>query len=75
MLKILRFVWMPIQPYSLIQHAASPDDPSLRAYWQKRTQRKLAELVPSKQRIVRRQNYPCPVCKTSLFTNEALHVH
>ena len=26
-------------------------------------------------RTARRQNYQCPVCKTSLFTGEALHVH
>ena len=70
-----KFVWTPIQRHTLIQHTASPDDPGLRAYWQKRTQRKSAELVPSKQRIARRQNYQCPVCKTSLFTDEALHVH
>lgn len=70
-----KFIWTPIQRHILIQHTASPDDPSLRAYWQKRSQRKSAELVPSKQRIARRQNYQCPVCKTSLFTDEALHVH
>ncbi|MBC3789173.1 HNH endonuclease [Spirosoma utsteinense] len=70
-----KFVWTPIQRHILIQHTASPDDPSLRAYWQKRSQRKSAELVPSKQRIARRQNHQCPVCKTSLFTDEALHVH
>ena len=70
-----KFVWTPIQRHILIQHTASPDDPNLRAYWQKRTQRKSAELVPSKQRIARRQNHQCPVCKTSLYTDEALHVH
>lgn len=70
-----KFVWTPIQRHILIEHTASPDDPGLRVYWQKRTQRKAAELIPSKQRIARRQNYQCPVCKTSLFTDEALHVH
>ena len=70
-----KFAWTRIQRHILIQDKASPDDPGLREYWCKRNNRKAAELIPSKQRIARQQDYQCPVCKTSLFTDEALHVH
>jgi RNA-directed DNA polymerase len=48
---------------------------SLKEYWAKRTQKQIAELVPSKQKMARKQNFLCPVCSQSLFNGEELHVH
>ncbi len=72
---LYKFAWTAIQRHILIQDAASPDDPGLLQYFQQRAKRQVAELVPSKQRIARKQNYQCPICKMSLFTGEALQVH
>ena len=59
----------------MVKSASSPDDPSLKQYWEERMKKKAVELTISKQIIARRQNYVCPVCKTSLFNDEQLHVH
>lgn len=73
---LLKFSWFKIERHILVQGFACPDDPTMKIYWKERQKRKaFTELVPSKQRIAKSQHYLCPVCKTSLFNEEQLHVH
>ena len=67
--------WYSIRRHVLVQGAASPDNPALRAYWAKRRAAKANDLPPSKQKIARRQNFVCPVCGETLLNEEELHVH
>src|SRR5690348_11887755 len=58
-----------------LKGTASPDDPSLKDYWRKRNARKVTDLPASRQKIAKKQNGVCPVCKNTLFNDEELHVH
>jgi RNA-directed DNA polymerase len=72
---LLKLQWTKIQRHIMVKKTSSPDDPSLKVYWAKRTQKQIVELVPSKQKMARKQNFLCPVCSQSLFNGEELHVH
>jgi RNA-directed DNA polymerase len=47
----------------------------LKEYWEKRSQRQIADFVPSKQKMAKKQDFICPVCSQSLFNGEELHTH
>jgi RNA-directed DNA polymerase len=64
-----------IERHILVKGTASPDDPQLRDYWQRRMQTKTRSLPLSERRIAQQQNCVCPRCKETLFNGEELHVH
>jgi RNA-directed DNA polymerase len=70
---LLNFSWFNIERHILIKGSHSPDDPGLWKYWKDRDKRKIKDLIPSKQRIAKNQNYICPKCRESLFNGEELH--
>ena len=72
---LLKFIWFPIERHILVKGRASPDDPNMREYWQKRNAIKARDLRPSRKRIVRRQMSICPVCGESLFNDEEIQLH
>jgi RNA-directed DNA polymerase len=72
---LLKYAWFPIERHILVKGTASPDDPSLKDYWRKRNARKVTDLPASRQKIAKKQNGVCPVCKNTLFNDEELHVH
>ncbi len=72
---LLKFQWTKIRRHIIVKTTSSPDDPSLKAYWEKRSQLQIADLVPSKQKMARKQNFACPVCSQSLLNGEELHTH
>jgi RNA-directed DNA polymerase len=72
---LLKFKWFPIKRHVIVRGTASPDDPTLRTYWAARNRAKALGLPPSHQRIAQQQDHVCPVCRTSLFTDEELRVH
>jgi len=72
---LLKFCWFPIQRHVLVKGKASPDDPSLQEYWQKRNMAKAKNLSPIRRRIAIRQSGICPVCGEPLFNDEELQIH
>src|SRR6266700_5806167 len=72
---LLKYAWFPIERHILVRGTASPDDPALKAYWIKRNALKVKDLPPGRQEIAKKQNWICPVCKSTLFNDEELHVH
>jgi RNA-directed DNA polymerase len=72
---LLKFIWFPIERHALVKGRASPDDPNLREYWQKRNAIKARDLRPSRKRISREQMDICPVCGESLFNDEEIQLH
>jgi RNA-directed DNA polymerase len=72
---LLKFKWFPIERHALAQGNASPDDPNLRDYWEKREKAKAKDLIPSRQKIAKRQKGRCPHCGESLFNGEEVHAH
>jgi RNA-directed DNA polymerase len=72
---VLKFGWFKIERHVLVRGKSSPDDASLRAYWQNRERLKAKDLARSKQQVAKRQGFVCPVCSQSLFNEEQLHLH
>jgi RNA-directed DNA polymerase len=72
---LLKFSWFDIRRHALVPSTYSPDDPSLRKYWQERIKTHVKNLAPSEQRIAKNQKYVCEVCKESLFNGEELQTH
>ncbi len=72
---LLKFTWFTIERHVLVKGRASPDDPNLREYWQKRNATKAKDLMPNRKRMAREQVGICPVCGESLFNDEELQVH
>ena len=68
--------WTPIIRHIIVRHDASPDDGSLKGYWEWRDQKKLDRLHTQRQRALARQQHgKCPSCRDSLNNGEELHVH
>ena len=72
---LFKYTWFPIERHILVKGTASPDDPSLKAYWEQRARTKANDLPPSRQKLARRQNGLCLMCRNTLFNEEELHVH
>ena len=72
---LLKFSWTKIVRHALVKGTSSPDDPSLKEYWKDREKNNSKELLPSLQKIAKKQNYSCPVCSESLLNGEPLHCH
>src|SRR5262249_34279054 len=72
---LVKYSWFPIERHVLVKGTASPDDPNLKAYWERRTRAQVRDLPPSRQRLAMRQWGLCPKCRSTLFNGEELHVH
>ena len=67
---------IPIVRHVAVRHDASPDDGTLRAYWEWRDRKRLELLHSQRLRaLARRQNGFCSLCRSSLNNAEELHVH
>jgi len=73
---LIQLQWIPIKRHVMVKYDASPDDPTLRTYWEEREKRKSA-LLPTKRwrELAKRQKGKCLHCHSSLHNAEELHVH
>ena len=71
-----RLSWTPIRRHVMVRSDASPDDPDLRSYWERREAQK-AQLLPTwrQRELAKRQRGQCLICHGSLHNGEELHVH
>lgn len=73
-LHMVKASWTSIKRHVKVKGYASPDDSSLRKYWENR--RKVdGRLNMFASRIASRQNYACPICGQALLNGEELHRH
>jgi len=72
---LLKFRWFKVRRHVMVKGTFSPDDPSLREYWAKRTAEKSKDLSLTRQKTARVQNHTCPLCGESLHNGEELHGH
>ena len=73
---LIKLQWIPIKRHVMVKYDASPDDPTLRAYWEEREKRKSALLPTQRLReLAKRQKGKCLRCHSSLHNEEELHVH
>jgi RNA-directed DNA polymerase len=70
--------YTPIERHVKVKGEASPDDPSLREYWEKRHQKygkSHWERNSRNYNIAQNQNWKCPICGESLFNGEEIDTH
>jgi RNA-directed DNA polymerase len=68
----------PIERHIKVKGEASPDDPSLREYWEKRHQKagkSYWEKNSRNYKIADNQNWKCPICGEPLFNGEEIETH
>jgi len=71
---LLKFAWTKIERHTLVRGNASPDDASLKQYWDDR-RRKAHNLPPMQLKMARAQQWKCPVCGGALLNGEDLQDH
>ncbi len=77
-ISMIRIPTIPIERWIKVANNASPDDPKLIAYWEKRqtNQGKSHWSYGSKlYRVAQNQGWHCPICREHLFNGEQLHTH
>jgi RNA-directed DNA polymerase len=70
--------YTPIERHIKVKGEASPDDPSLTEYWEKRYQKtgkSYWEKSSRNYRIAQNQNWKCPICGQPLFNGEEIETH
>ena len=68
----------PIERHIKVKGEASPDDPSLREYWEKRHQKagkSYWEKNSRNYKIAQSQSWKCPICGEPLFNGEEIETH
>ncbi len=68
----------PIVRHIKVKGKSSPDDPSLREYWQKRATdygKKYWAKGSKYEAVAKLQNWKCPVCGDNLFNGESIETH
>jgi RNA-directed DNA polymerase len=70
--------YTPIERHIKVKGGASPDDPSLKEYWNKRNQKcgKSYWAIGSKKHLIaQNQRWKCPICGEPLFNGEEIETH
>jgi RNA-directed DNA polymerase len=76
---MLKFSWYEIERHTMVTKTASPDDPKLKDYWEKRwetrAKNEATRYNKTKEKVADRQGYKCTVCGESLFNDEPIDLH
>jgi len=67
--------WTEIRRHIFVFGKASPDNPELQSYWQKRQTNNKKYLFKIRQIIWRKQEGKCTVCLDNIDNGEAVHLH
>ena len=78
-LYVEKLAWIPIQRHTLVAYKNSPDDPSLKEYWEKRRAKQeeataKGRFSKGKNKIASQQEYKCPWCNQGLGMGD-MHLH
>lgn len=74
--QITKMTWIPITRHVMVKFTNSPDNPSLRQYFEKRDEKQFNRFnINSRQKIAKKQKYKCRVCKQSLVGEESLETN
>jgi RNA-directed DNA polymerase len=73
---LVKAAWTSILRHIMVKHDYSPDDGTLREYWEYRLKRRIERLHNARLRqLARHQRGKCLNCHDSLDNGEELHVH
>ncbi|MBW4623307.1 MAG: group II intron reverse transcriptase/maturase [Cyanosarcina radialis HA8281-LM2] len=77
-LTLYPIAYTPIERHVKVKGKASPDDPSLKEYWEKRHHKhgkSYWERNSRNYKIAQNQGWKCPICGDPLFNNEEIETH
>lgn len=77
-LTLYPIAYTPIERHVKVKGEASPDDPSLKEYWEKRHQKHGKSYWEKNSRnckIAQNQKWKCPICGEPLFNGEEIETH
>jgi RNA-directed DNA polymerase len=77
-LSLYPIAYTPIERHVKVKGEASPDDPSLKEYWEKRHQKfgkSYWEKNSRNYKIAQTQNWFCPICGEPLLNGEKIDTH
>ncbi|MCC2458023.1 group II intron reverse transcriptase/maturase, partial [Bacillus cereus] len=71
----LHMSWIKIERHNMVKFKNSPDDPTLKEYWEKRDRKVFdTENTMDRMKLARKQGYRCAICKTPLQNGEKVVV-
>lgn len=71
--QLFKMSWIPIVRHAVVKYRNSPDDASLKEYFEKRDKKDfIKNNVLSRRKLAKRSNYKCRVCRQSLVGEESL---
>ncbi|PHF65990.1 reverse transcriptase N-terminal domain-containing protein [Priestia aryabhattai] len=74
-IQLLKMSWIKIERHVMVAYKNSPDDPSLREYWEKRDRKVFnSENTVDRMKLARKQGYRCALCKQTLQNGETVTV-
>ncbi|MDY0943982.1 group II intron reverse transcriptase/maturase [Priestia megaterium] len=74
-IQLLKMSWIKIERHVMVTYKNSPDDPSLKEYWEKRDRKVLdSKNTLDRMKIARKQGYRCALCKYTLQNGEKVTV-
>lgn len=74
--QLFKMSWIPIVRHTVVKYRNSPDDASLKEYFEKRDEKEfIRDNVLSRRKLAKRSNYKCRVCKQSLVGEEPLKIN
>jgi RNA-directed DNA polymerase len=74
--QLIKMSWIPIVRHAMVKYRNSPDDASLKGYFEKRDKKEfIRNSVLSRRKMAKRSNYECRVCRQSLAGDEPLRIN
>ena len=74
--QLFKMSWIPIVRHAVVKYRNSPDDASLKEYFEKRDKKDfINDNVLSRRKLAKLSNYKCRVCKQSLVGEEPLKIN
>ena len=74
--QLFKMSWIPIVRHAVVKFRNSPDDASLKGYFEERDRKEfIRNNVLSRRKLAKRSNYKCRVCKQSLVGDEPLKIN
>lgn len=74
--QLMKMHWIPIVRHVVVKYKNSPDDTSLKQYFEERDKREFLRFnILSRQKLAKKSNLKCRICKQSLVGEESLEVN
>ncbi|MGG4330426.1 group II intron reverse transcriptase/maturase [Priestia megaterium] len=74
-IQLLKMAWIKIERHVMVAYKNSPDDPSLKGYWEKRDRKVFnSENTLDRMKLAKKQGYRCALCKHTLQNGEEVTV-